>query len=82
MGLYIQQPKVIRAYQACDKNIPDWLKNLIVVSSIGRNVITVVGGASWYVDKESYIIVNDDHEAVAVVDKDRFEANYICYMED
>lgn len=82
MALYVKEPKVIRAYQGCDEHMPDWLRSLIKKSAIGRDVITLNNGASWSVESTSYIIVNNNCEAIDVVDKDRFEGNYILYKED
>lgn len=81
MALYIQNPKVVRAYQVCE-DLPDWLRSLITKSAIGRNVITLVGGASWSVEPASYIIVNNNCEAIDVIDKERFERLYTLYKED
>ena len=81
MALYIQNPKVVRAYQVCE-DLPDWLRSLITKSTIGRDVITLVGGASWSVEPTSYIIVNNNCEAIDVIDKERFEKLYTLYKED
>lgn len=84
MAAYISKPEIIIAYQVDKdkKNLPDWLKGLITRSVINRDVITVVGGGSWIVNEGDYIIVNSYHEAIAVVDKERFENRYILYKEN
>lgn len=82
MALYVCHPKVVRAYQVCDEHMPDWLRELIKKSAINRDVVTLNNGASWSVDPTSYIIVNNNCEAIDVIDKDRFERNYILYKED
>jgi hypothetical protein len=97
MAIYIKKPDFTTAYPiefSINKiigrttvdpanKLPDWLREQLTISELGRLVVTTKGGTSWSIATSGdYLIVdNVMKEVISYMPKDIFDQKYFLYME-